>query len=52
MLWWLVAMVAWTVVAAATGMLLGAVARTANRREGAGGVPSHVPPQWSVTASR
>ena len=48
MLWWLLAMVAWTVVAAAAGLLVGAVARTAERRERA----SRVPGEWALTPSR
>ena len=51
MLWWIAAMVAWTVVAVGTGLLLGAVARTAKRRELDSRVPSHVPAQWSVTSA-
>ncbi len=52
MFWWLVAMVAWTVVAVAAGLLLGAAARTAERRERVSRAPAHVPGEWSLTPSR
>jgi hypothetical protein len=46
--WWLLAMVTWTVVAVAVGLLFGAVARTAERRERA----ARAPGEWALTPSR
>jgi hypothetical protein len=50
--WWLVAVVAWTVIAVAGGLLLSAVTATADRRERAQRVPSSVPEEESLTLSR
>ena len=52
MSWWVVVLVAWPVIAVACGLLLGAVARTAARRERAVRVPAFVPDDWSLTHSR
>jgi hypothetical protein len=52
MVWWLVAVVAWTVIAVAGGVLMGTVTATAERRERAHRASSHVPDEWALTPSR
>jgi hypothetical protein len=52
MSWWVVVLVAWPVISVACGLLFGAVARTAARRERAQLVPPFVPEDWSLTPTR
>ena len=52
MVWWLVALAGWLVVAAPFALLVGSAARTADRRERGQRSPSFVvPEQWVLTAS-
>ena len=52
MSWWVVALVAWSVIAVLAGLLFGAVARAAARREHASRLPAFIPSDWSLTHSR
>jgi hypothetical protein len=52
MVWWLVALVAWVVIAVGVGLLVGGATAVAERRERAQRVPMFVPEDWSLTPSR
>ena len=52
MVWWLVVMVAWTVIAVAVGLLVGAATAMADRQERSQRVQVFVPDDWSLMHSR
>jgi hypothetical protein len=52
MLWMLVALVAWMVIASPVALLVGAAARTAERRERSCRRPVRVHDRWALTPSR
>ncbi len=52
MVWWLVALVAWVVIAVGVGLLVGGATAVAERRERAQRVPVFVPEDWLLTPSR
>ena len=52
MSWWVVILLAWPVISVACGLLFGAVARAADRREHSQRVPAFVPDDWSLTPTR
>ncbi|WP_216870797.1 hypothetical protein [Modestobacter excelsi] len=52
MAWWLVALVAWMVIAVAVGLLVGAATAVADRRERAPRAQVFVPDDWSLTPTR
>jgi hypothetical protein len=52
MAWWLVALVAWTVIAVAVGLLVGAATAVADRRERVQRAQVFVPDDWSLTPTR
>jgi hypothetical protein len=52
MMWLFVALVTWTVIAIAGGLLIGAVTALAERQERAERAPVFVPDDWSLTPTR
>ncbi len=52
MVWWLVVLVAWTVIAVAVGLVLGAVLAMRDRPQQSRQAPSFDPDEWSLTPSR
>ena len=52
MAWWLVALLAWTVIAVAVGLLVGAATAMADRHERSQRAQVYVPDDWSLTHSR
>jgi hypothetical protein len=52
MVWWVLALAGWLVVAAPVALLVGSAARTAERRERPQRSPAFVPERWAPTPSR